>query len=94
VLKSRKKNDKYLTKSLQAHIKPVDILTSEYEKLGADYIQTGPTFAEGVDCEIFSLSALIEAWENASLKSEREHCTLYLRNHPEKFMKKETVPLW
>jgi spore coat polysaccharide biosynthesis protein SpsF len=64
-----------------------DKLTFEYERSGADYIQTGPTFAEGVDCEIFSFSALIEAWENASLKSEREHCTLYLRNNPEKFMK-------
>jgi len=50
-----------------------------------DYVHTGETFAEGLDCEIFSLIALKKAWKNAQQKSEREHVTLYFRNHPELF---------
>jgi spore coat polysaccharide biosynthesis protein SpsF len=50
-----------------------------------DYVVTGPSFAEGVDCEIFSFQALKTAWERANLKSEREHVTLFFLNHPEIF---------
>ena len=38
------------------------------------------TFPIGTDVEVFSFSALNEAWENAQLPSEREHVTPYLRN--------------
>jgi spore coat polysaccharide biosynthesis protein SpsF len=44
-----------------------------------------PTFPDGLDCEVMQFSALNTAWENAKLKSEREHVTLYIRNHPELF---------
>ncbi len=44
-----------------------------------------PTFPDGMDAEVFSYSALEESWKNAHLLSEREHVTLYIRNHPEKF---------
>jgi spore coat polysaccharide biosynthesis protein SpsF (cytidylyltransferase family) len=44
-----------------------------------------PTFPDGLDCEIFSFAALKTAWEKAKLKHEREHVTVYLRKHPEKF---------
>ena len=47
-----------------------------------DYVYTGETFAEGLDCELFSFRALEKAWKNAQQKSEREHVTLYFRNHP------------
>lgn len=50
-----------------------------------DYGKTGPTFAEGLDCEVFTLKALEEAWKEAELKSEREHVTLYFYNHPDIF---------
>lgn len=59
----------------------------EYFNSGADYVHTGPTFAEGVDCEILSFKALEKAWHEAKLKSEREHLTLYIHNHPELFKK-------
>lgn len=50
-----------------------------------DYVQTGQSFAEGLDCEIVSYSALNRAAQEAKLKSEREHVTLYIRKHPELF---------
>lgn len=58
-----------------------------YFKTGADFVHTGLTFAEGVDCEILSFRSLERAWNEANLKSEREHLTLYLHNHPELFKK-------
>ena len=62
-----------------------DRIASMYFQMGCDYLRTGPTFAEGLDCEIFSFSALEKAWKNAQLQSEREHVTLYFSNHPELF---------
>lgn len=43
------------------------------------------TFADGLDVEIFTYEALEKSWKNAKLKSEREHVTLYIKNHPEIF---------
>ena len=42
-------------------------------------------FAEGLDCEIIGFRALAKLWLEAKLKAEREHVTLYIRNHPELF---------
>ncbi|WP_207220065.1 cytidylyltransferase domain-containing protein [Emticicia agri] len=38
-------------------------------------------FPDGQDVEVFKFSALETAWKNASLKSEREHVTPYIRNN-------------
>ncbi len=62
-----------------------DSIADAYFENGADYIRTGETFAEGLDCGIISFQALSNAWHEAKLKYEREHVTLYIRNHPEKF---------
>jgi len=62
-----------------------DKIASLYFELGCDYVKTGQTFAEGLDCEIFSFNALERAWKDAQLKSEREHATLYFNNQPELF---------
>lgn len=43
------------------------------------------TFPDGEDIEIIKLSALKEAWKEAKMASEREHVTLYIRNHFDKF---------
>ena len=43
------------------------------------------TYPDGLDTEVFSLEALKRAWQEARLKSEREHVTPYIRNHPEFF---------
>lgn len=44
-----------------------------------------PTFPDGMDVEAFNFNSLENAWNNAQLKSEREHVTPYIRNHPETF---------
>lgn len=43
------------------------------------------TYPDGLDTEVFSFGALERAWREARLKSEREHVTPYIRNHPEIF---------
>ncbi|WP_077624239.1 cytidylyltransferase domain-containing protein [Sediminibacillus massiliensis] len=43
------------------------------------------TLPRGMDTEVFSLQALTEAYQNASLQSEREHVTRYMVSHPEIF---------
>jgi spore coat polysaccharide biosynthesis protein SpsF len=55
--------------------------------MSVDFVHTGSSFAEGLDCEIFTFQALKEAYSNAKLPSEREHVTMYLHNNPEKFKK-------
>ena len=62
-----------------------DHVVKVYFESNVDFVRTGPTFAEGVDCEVLSFKALEKAWNEASLKSEREHVTLYIRNHPQLF---------
>ena len=44
-----------------------------------------PTFPDGLDVEIFSMTALEKAWTEAKLASEREHVTPYIWKHPELF---------
>lgn len=69
---------------IQPHI--CDRLAEVYIDSSCDYAHTGDCFAEGVDCEVFSRDALDRAWEEAKLTSEREHVTLYFRNHPDSFL--------
>ncbi|MBU1694401.1 MAG: glycosyltransferase family protein [Verrucomicrobia bacterium] len=44
-----------------------------------------PVYPDGLDTEVFWFTALETAWKEARLKSEREHVTPYIRNHPERF---------
>ena len=48
-----------------------------------DYCSNGfvENYPDGQDVEVFKFSALKLAWENALLKSEREHVTPYIRNN-------------
>lgn len=48
-----------------------------------DYVSNGiiEQFPDGQDIEVFTSSALELAWKNASLKSELEHVTPYIRNN-------------
>ncbi|MGB2728971.1 MAG: glycosyltransferase family protein [Halobacteriota archaeon] len=50
--------------------KKVDFMTNSFE----------PLYEDGFDVEIFTFSALEDAWKNATKKSEREHVTPYIRN--------------
>ena len=62
-----------------------DSIAKTYFESGVDYIRTGESFAEGLDCEVIGFRVLTQAWFEAKLKAEREHVTLYIRNHPELF---------
>ena len=64
-----------------------DRVASIYFNSSADYVYTDVTFAEGLDCEVFTFQALSQAWREARLRSEREHVTPYIQNHPEKFQR-------
>ena len=65
----------------------IDQVVTLFLESGADYVSNvqPPTFPDGLDVEVFRYAALLEAWREAKLVSEREHVTPYLRNHPEKF---------
>ena len=62
-----------------------DLVAAKYFEANLDYLKTGLSFAEGLDCEVFRFSVLERAWKEARLKSEQEHVTPYIRNHPEIF---------
>lgn len=49
------------------------------------YSGTPENYPEGLDTDIFYRSALAEAATRAQLPSEREHLSVYLKNHPERF---------
>lgn len=55
-------------------------LSGSYDLYGLD-----GEFPDGLDCTVFSLSALKQAWLNAKLKSEREHVGPYIENNPQLF---------
>ena len=46
---------------------------------------TPSNYPEGLDTDIFTFAALEEAWQKATLHSEHEHMSQYLKNHPERF---------
>jgi len=52
-----------------------------------DYISNvrPPTFPDGLDVEVFSFKTLEKTFQEAKLKSEREHVTPFIANHPEIF---------
>ncbi|MGD2179782.1 cytidylyltransferase domain-containing protein [Lusitaniella coriacea] len=52
-----------------------------------DYVSNvhPPTFPDGLDTEVFSFTALEQAWCQARKPSEREHVTPYIWKHPEQF---------
>ena len=60
----------------------VDKVIEKYLSKEYDYVSnTGVrTFPIGTDAEIFSFNLLKKSWEDASLPSEREHVTPYIRN--------------
>lgn len=70
----------------------IDIVVDEYLMGDYDYVSNTIeyTFPDGLDVEVFSFSALEEAWKKAKLPSEREHVTPYIRKN-EDFKKKNVI---
>lgn len=58
----------------------VDSVIKEYLRGSVDYVSNTlrPTYPDGLDAEVFSFSALEQAWKEAKLPSEREHVTPYI----------------
>ena len=52
-----------------------------------DYVSNihPPTYPDGLDTEVFTFEALARTWRDATLRSEREHVTPYIRNHSDAF---------
>lgn len=65
----------------------IDKVIKLHLKDNADYTANiiEETYPDGVDVEVFTFPALKKAWEDASLKSEREHVTPYIRKNPTLF---------
>lgn len=70
--------------------KIIDRVIKAHLKSKSDYTTNTlePTFPDGEDIEIFTFSTLRKAWEEASLPSEKEHVTPFIRNHPRLFQLK------
>lgn len=60
----------------------VDEIIAAFQASGVDYLSNGltPTYADGLDTEVFSFQALDTAMREAKLAAEREHVTPYIRN--------------
>ncbi|OUU30599.1 MAG: hypothetical protein CBB97_00840, partial [Candidatus Endolissoclinum sp. TMED37] len=63
----------------------LDKLIFKYLNAKVDFAHTGPSFAEGLDAEIFSYKTLTKCYEYSNLNSEKEHVTLYIHNNRKKF---------
>ena len=63
----------------------VDKTISNFMIGSYDLFSVGPKFPDGLDCQVFSREALYLAWQNAKLKSEREHVCPYIEKNPEIF---------
>lgn len=65
----------------------VDDAIRTFDKNSCDYLANNKprTFPYGLDVEVFSFSALENAWKNARLPSEREHVTSYIYKNSNKF---------
>lgn len=50
-----------------------------------DYFGLGGYFPDGLDCSIYSRSALEIAWRNAVRKSDREHVGPFIEGNPDNF---------
>ena len=61
----------------------LDEAIDELNEESDDLCSYTETFPDGEDLEIFRFSVLEEIWKKARLSSEREHVTLYVKNHPE-----------
>lgn len=65
----------------------IDNVIDTYLKGDYQYVSNAITctYPDGLDTEVFPFQALEQAWTEAKLRSEREHVTPYIRNHPEIF---------
>ena len=65
----------------------VDTVVEKYKTGNYDYVSNTliRTYPYGTEVEVFSMKVLEQAWKNASLPSEREHVTPYIKNPKNNF---------
>lgn len=65
----------------------IDKVIEFYVEGGYDFVSNAiePTFPDGLDAAVFRFQLLEHAWREAKLPSEREHLTLFMRHHPERY---------
>jgi len=63
----------------------VDAVITGYLSGAYEVYGLGGEFPDGLDCTVFSFSAIEKAWKEATLKSEREHVGPYIENNPHIF---------
>ena len=63
----------------------VDAVIEKHLTEENDYTSTSEEYPDGLDTEVIRFSVLERVWKKARLTSEREHVTLYIRNHADKF---------
>ena len=63
----------------------IDKIIATHFLENADYTSNtiDETYPDGLVIEIFTYKSLTQAWNEASLSSEREHVTPYIKKHPE-----------
>ncbi len=66
----------------------IDNMIQYYLDEELDYITTSVKFPDGLDAEVMTMKALIEAKKNATLPSETEHVTQYISKNTNKFKNK------
>jgi len=62
-----------------------DRLIKAFFEQKADQAYLHSSFAEGLDCEIFTYDVLEKMYREADLQSEREHVSQYIANHKDVF---------
>ncbi len=65
------------------HFQVVDYCIEEFGKRKVDYFSnsnSAPVLEDGCDTEVFTHEALLAAFEKATLPSDREHVTPYIKN--------------
>ena len=65
----------------------IDLIGRKHLEERADYTSNtiDETYPDGLDAEVTSFEALKTAWEQATLNSEREHVTPFIKKNPGKF---------
>lgn len=67
--------------------KLIDDVISFCEQGDYDYVSNvvEPTYPDGLDAEVFRFPCLEDAWKEGGLPSQREHVTLFIRQHPKRY---------
>ena len=65
--------------------KIIDKVANKFFKEKLDHVCTDKSFAEGLDCEIFSFQTLKKIFKKAKFNSEKEHVTLFIKNNLKMF---------